>query len=83
MSYPYPKYNDEANSEAHIRAFLTVQFYFDFYNEPLYATNQMYEGTSLMTKTIGTFIIVVTLTMVKEDNCMDRIRDTSNDSRFS
>ena len=43
----------------------------------------MYEGSSLMTKTMGRFIIVVTLTMVKEVNCMERIGDKSNDSRSS
>ena len=43
----------------------------------------MYEGTSLMTKTIGTFIIVVTLTMVKEDNCIVVKEDKSDDSRSS
>ena len=43
----------------------------------------MYQGTSLMTKTIGRFIIVVSLTMVKEDNFMEHIGDKSDDSRSS
>ena len=43
----------------------------------------MNEGSSLMTKTMGRFIIVVTLTMVKEGNCMDHIGDKSNNSRSS
>ena len=62
---------------------LSVCFYFDFYNEPIYGTNLMYEGSSLMIKTIGKFIIVVTLTMVKEGHCMERIGDKSDDSRSS
>ena len=43
----------------------------------------MYEGSSLMTKTIGRFIIVVTLTMVKEGNCMERIGNKNIDYRIS
>ena len=63
--------------------FISVSLYFDFYSEPLYATSSMYEGSSFMTETMGGSIIVVTLIMVKEGNCMKRIGDKSDDSRSS